>query len=182
MKRFLSALLAAATLLCLCACNSENKPTETVHNNVLDTLMAVRYEGKSEELTKLAPQAYWDWYEGQGRSIDELLSYSKGIYYSWVNTMGSQFGSDLKVTYTVTDETVMDNDTLAAITSALERQYGMDGKTITGGKVLAVSMTITGTAGSDTIPSEYMLITVSGGDYPVSLDDSGDELVVTFRT
>ena len=180
MKRFLSALLVAAALLCLCGCSSE--PTETVHNDVLDTLMAVRYEGKSEELTKLAPQAYWDWYENQGRSIDELLSYSKGIYYSWVNSMTAQFGSDLKVTYTVTEETVMDSQTFAAIVSALESQYGMDSNTITGGKVLTVSMTITGSASSDTMPSEYMLITVSGSDYPVLLDDSGDELVVTFRT
>ena len=72
--------------------------------------------------------------------------------------------------------------TLAAIVSALESQYGMDSNTITGGKVLTVSMTITGSASSDTMPSEYMLITVSGSDYPVLLDDSGDELVVTFRT
>jgi len=179
MKRIF-ALLLAAMLLCLCGCS--NEPTETVHNDVLDILMAVRYEGKTEELAKLAPEAYWDWYEGQGRSMDALLSYSKGIYYSWVNTMSAQFGSDLKVTYTVTDETVMDSQTLAAIVSALERQYGMDASTVTGGTVLTVSLTITGSTSSDTTVSEYMLITVSGSDYPVLLDDSGDELTVTFRT
>lgn len=181
MKKLISLFLLAAMVLCLAACNDAAPTQPTVHNDVLDTLMAVRYRGETNKLSQLAPQAYWDWYEGQGRSLADLVQYSSGAYHSWINVMGSQFGDNLTVTYTVTAEDTMDTETLSAIANALEKQYAIAAATVKNGKVLTVSMTIAGSLSSDTSESEFLLVEIDGKDYLVMITEVADGISVTFR-
>ncbi len=181
MKKLISLFLLIAMVLCLAACREATPTQPGVHNDVLDTLMAVRYRGETNKLSQLAPQSYWDWYEGQGRSIAELVQYSSGAYHSWINIMGAQFGDNLTVTYTVTGEDTMDAETLSAIANALEKQYAIAADTVKGGKVLTVSLTITGSLLSESTEEEYLLVTVDGKDYAVLITEVGDGISVTFR-
>ena len=174
MKR-LFALLLVLMMLAFAGCSEE-----IVHTEALDTLMAVRYEGQSDRMTQLAPQAYWDWYENQGRSIEDLVAYSEGAYYSWVNIMSSQYGEALEVTYTVTDQDDMDSETFAAVVNGLER-YGIQSDAVENGRILTVDETIDGSKLTETQEKEYMLVAIEGKDYIVYFEETDTGLTVYFR-
>lgn len=175
MKRLFSLLLILLTLAGLAACQEE-----VVHKDILDTVMAVRYRGEAEKAIQLAPQAYWDWYAAQGNSMDELADYSKGIYYSWVNIMSTEFGTDLKVAYTIVSEEALKSDRLEKIAKSLETQFEIDADTVTHGWALHVKETITGSKKSDTQERDYYQLRIGGTDYIVNITEYEGKEVVNF--
>ena len=179
MKKLISLLLAAAMLFCFSACNDTTP--EGVHNDILDSLMAVRYRGEASRVTELAPQEYWDWYEGQGRSIDELITYSTGAYNSWLNVIGGQYGNNLTVTYTIASEKALDSATMNRYASKLEEKFGIDAKTVTDGKELVVTFTLTGSLMTDTIDSNFTMVTIGGKQYLILSVDQDGAFSVNFQ-
>lgn len=181
MKKWIALLLAAATMLCLAACNDTPVPPDGKHNDVLDKLVAIRYRGESEKIRELAPQEYWDWYKSQGRSVEDLITYSTGAYNSWLSVMGSQYGENLTVGYDITGEKALDAETQAQYAAKLEEVYGIDADTVKDGKVLSVTFTITGSAMTDTIDSEFTMLTVGSKQYLVRAADDNGDFTVTFQ-
>lgn len=180
MKKLISLLLAAAMVLCFAACNDTTP--EGVHNDILDTLVGVRYRGESSKITELAPKEYWDWYEGQGRSVEELITYSTGAYNSWLDVIGGQFGNNLTVTYTIASEEPLDDATMNRYASKMEEKFGIDAKTITDGKELTVAFTLTGSLMTDTINSNFTMVTIAGKQYLILSVDQDGEFSVSFQT
>lgn len=178
MKKYISLLLAVVVIFCLAACSD---PPEGNHNQALDNLVAVRYRGESASITKLAPKEYWTWYESEGRKVSELITYSSGAYNSWLNVIGGQYGENLTVTYTITSEETLDKDTQKRFIQEMERKYGIDADTISGGKTLFVTFTLTGSLKTDTIDSEFILFTIDGTQYLVRAADDNGNFTVDFQ-
>ena len=176
MKKLFALLLVLAAVLICVGCSSDS----FVHHEVLDTFMAVRYEGQFDKMNQLAPQEYWDWYKNQGRSIDDLLSYAEGAYYSQLNMMVRQFGEDPKVTYNITDDDTMDGDRLDRIANALTK-YGIETSGVKNGRVITVDLTITGSQASDTTEEVYELVTIGEGEYVLYITEDENTFSVSFR-
>lgn len=170
MKKIFPLLLCAILLLCACS-----QPQQT--DDVLDLFFSVRYQGKTENMTRLAPQEFWDWSASQGRSVEDVIAYAQGAYNGWLG----QFGSDLHVSYTVLREEALDDALLQDIAQALHKQYDIDTDAITAGRKLTVKLTVKGSQLQDTTQNDYILITVHGTEYVVMVDDENGSFTVTFR-
>ena len=172
MKKFLALLLAVLMILSLAACgkdaddsgnnnagnnNASNSAGENnqggENNQVADTweaaverLAKCTAMGDTENLEKLAPEAFWLNYEKSGLPRSSMLdeaAYASEASYAYFQ---GQLGEDLTYTLNIDSKEDVDAATLATIASCMEEQKGIAADQVTAACKVTATITVKGTA------------------------------------
>lgn len=102
---------------------------EAAVNLYYDTL----YEGKSNALKSLAPQAFWDWAEDEYdvTAKDVVSFFKKEMKEDLVEEMADQYGKNYTVTFTTKEEHELVDEHLENIAEFLNDAYGIKKSSVT---------------------------------------------------
>lgn len=171
----LAALIVVVVIICLIAgSNGYTKP--------LDNLIAITVKGKASAIEKMAPAAYWDWYEARNnRSVDDLIDEYKDEWEDTLDELEDQFGDNVRMHYEVLRARDLKDRTLKNIAQILEDRYDIPAKSVTDGKEVSVLMTIEGDDEDEGWAANVMsctMIKIKGAWYYIGYTDSNAWFII----
>lgn len=131
-------LLTALLVIALCACNRVD------YSKPIEAAIQITYYGNEDYIEFAAPEEYFEWYEDEyGRDFDDYCD-------DWENDWwAEEFGRDYKVTYKISNEGDVDEETLDDIRNGLENQYNIDSSDVKAAYLFDIEYLIEGSKGSD---------------------------------
>lgn len=175
MKKIIALLLVLVMVLSFAACGKDDKPTDptgsvpssgnngdngategnggdngvvidSTYNSALELYAEVCYKGCTVEmLTRMAPNAYWAFYESAyGISKDTLLGDGIMFVQEKSNYYKSVYGDNITITIDVQNEEAVPADELESAKQCLKEQKGIDPATVTAAYKLDVNFVLGG--------------------------------------
>ena len=154
------------------------------YEDALDNYFDVHMLGEVSRsgVKALAPDEYWDYMNSRyGDSFDEYYEEIMDDLGDYLEELETEFGSNVKVSYEITDEDSVSDRNLRKIASYLEDQYGIDDDDVTDALELALSYTVRGS--KDEFTNEVdgvFVVKIDGRWYVASVDMDGTDTNVDF--
>ena len=152
------------------------------YTDPIDLYFDAMYKGKLENIEKMAPKEYWDWYEDEyDKTTEDLIEDAEDNYEDYIEELEDTYGENVKATYEITKEKDLSSRKLEKIADALEDNYDIDAKKVTEGKKLDVELTISGDDDDREDAGEITVVKIDGKWYWINWYEYGDEVVVRFN-
>lgn len=115
------------------------------YTDPIDLYFAAMYEGKVENVEKLAPKAYWDWRaEATDSSRDTCIEEAQEWASLTSKSIKKQFGDDFFCTYEVADKEELSDEDLRELAEILERDYDISAKSVKKGYTVTIDLNFNG--------------------------------------
>lgn len=115
------------------------------YTDPIDLYFGAMYEGKVENVEKLAPKAYWDWRaEATDRSRDACIEEAQEWASLTSKSIKKQFGDDFFCTYEVADKEELSDEDLRELAEILERDYDISAKSVKKGYTVTIDLNFNG--------------------------------------
>ena len=171
MKKLLALLLAVVMLLSFAACggNDDDEEEESTYKTAVEIYEKL-LNGKSSELKKSLPNAYWDdLEENADMSYDDAKEQFEGMMDDMLDYYGDSYKAKLKIL----EKEKLDKDDLAELAEQICDQYDyIDEDDISEAYVLELELSMTSDVENDTDEETYMAIKL--GDDWYLVDDYGN--------
>ena len=171
MKKLLALLLAVVMLLSFAACggNDDDEEEASTYKTAVEIYEKL-LNGKSSELKKSLPKAYWDDLE---ENADMSYDDAKEQFEDMMDDMLDYYGDSYKAKIKILEKEKLDKDDLAELAEQICDQYDyIDEDDISEAYVLDLELSMTSDVENDTDEETYMAIKL--GDDWYLVDDYGN--------
>lgn len=163
-KRFLAFGAVAIVLVVLIVAVSILGSYERAIDTYIDVV-----KGKFEKIEKMAPPAYWDYFEDTyDMDVKDLIENLKDASDSILDDLEEEYGDNIKISYKVTDADQLDKDDLKEIKDSLKDRYDIAKKSVTDAYELDVELKIVGSEDEDEEEMECYAVKIDGKWYLIS--------------
>ena len=115
------------------------------YTDPIDLYFAAMYEGKVENVEKLAPKAYWNWRAEQSdMSRDACIEEAQEWARLTSKSIKKQFGEDFFCTYEVVEKEELSDEDLRELAEVLERDYEISAKSVKKGYTVTIDLNFNG--------------------------------------
>lgn len=171
MKKLLALLLAVVMLLSFAACggNDDDEEEASTYKTAVEIYEKL-LNGKSSELKKSLPNAYWDDLE---ENADMSYDDAKEQFEDMMDDMLDYYGDSYKAKIKILEKEKLDKDDLAELAEQICSQYDyIDEDDISEAYVLELELSMTSDVENNTDEETYMAIKL--GDDWYLVDDYGN--------
>jgi len=171
MKKLLALLLAVVMLLSFAACggNDDDEEEASTYKTAVEIYEKL-LNGKSSELKKSLPNAYWDDLE---ENADMSYDDAKEQFEDMMDDMLDYYGDSYKAKIKILEKEKLDKDDLAELAEQICDQYDyIDEDDISEAYVLELELSMTSDVENNTDEETYMAIKL--GDDWYLVDDYGN--------
>ena len=131
-------------------------------NNYIDVMI----KGQVNKLDKLAPQAYWDYYEDTyDMDIDDLERDAEDVVDTVIDLLEDEYGDNVRVSYKVTKEDKLTDSKLNEIREGVNDRYELARKSVTEGYDIDADITVKGDDDEMTSETSAYIVKIDGGWY-----------------
>lgn len=111
----------------------------------IDIYFEAMYEGKTENVEKLAPKEYWNWRAEQtDMSRDQCIQDAQEGARLTSKSLKNQFGEDFFCTYEVAGKAEMSDEELRELAGVLERDYKISPRTVKKSYTVTIDLNFNG--------------------------------------
>lgn len=115
------------------------------YTDPIDLYFDAMYEGKVENVEKLAPDEYWNWrVEASDMNRDECIEEAQEWARLTNKSIKKQFGEDFLCTYEVADKEELSDEALQELAEILERDYEISAKSVKQGYTVTIDLNFNG--------------------------------------
>lgn len=146
--------------------NGTDDPADNTYMSALELFGKVSYQSATtEDLIKMAPNAYWAFYESiYGMSKESFANDAIIWVNEKLNYYKDTYGADLTVTIQVDSETAVSADELALVKANMQETKGIDPAAISAAYLLGVNYVLNGNTEYEEY-QEFHVIQIDGSWY-----------------
>lgn len=136
------------------------------YKGAVDTLIAVNFRGEAGKLEKLAPKEYWDYIEEQyDQSLDDIKDSFDDNFENYMDSMEDDLGTNIRVTYKITEAEKMDASDLKSLKSAITNYLDISKSAISEAYKLSIEFTARGSEDSDENDADLVAVRINNNWY-----------------
>jgi hypothetical protein len=184
------ALIAVIVVLCIVLASNTNagKTDESAYEAAVKNYIKVMTgEGNEKAIKNLAPKEFWEVIEtDKDVTIDDIMDIYDDFKEDWEDNleyMEEHLGSNVKLTYKITDADKMDEDDLKELKNELNQFFDIKKKTVTAAYELEITLILKGDDDKQESEDEVIVVQIDGAWYLwnnntfIGADDLVDQVV-----